>query len=235
MTGSDSWYTRLLGWAPSGLTLTRSQSRPESACPPKASVPTAHQLQPSQASHSPLGPRRCESAPCYSPAGREGEVVEPRGHVCHELRPGWRLEVTVWGRWEPGESGRICSMTRGVTSLVSSSVHCKGRRWWGPKSGKVHQGSQQHQPPTIPQSGLFSPLASPSLLPIGRRRDVAAGGLGAATPLWGSVILGCLHCQLARARGLGINPIWEEVIKSPFGSLKCHAAPSNQLPSVLPH
>ena len=66
---------------------------------------------------------------------------------------------------------------------------------------KVCQGSQQHHPPQSLRPGLSSPSTFAFLLPMGRGGSWLLGGLGAGpAPLWGSVIQGCLHCQLARMR-----------------------------------
>lgn len=55
----------------------------------------------------------------------------------------------------------------------------------------------------------------------------------APAPLQGSVTLGCLVSVSRPERGLGTNPVQEEVIKSPFGILKSHLS-SNQALSMLP-
>ena len=58
------------------------------------------------------------------------------------------------------------------------------------------------------------------------------GGLGAgggqALPLFGAQSFWVVYTVSWPGRGLGINPIQEEVIKSPFGSFKSHAAPKSR-------
>jgi hypothetical protein len=50
------------------------------------------------------------------PGGPWGGSMETERPRLPWAEAGMDTSVTVWGRWEPGESGRICSMT-GVTTV----------------------------------------------------------------------------------------------------------------------